>query len=45
VLVKIPGWVSRVVFTGSRGRGGIGRVVRDVIVYKGAKALAAGVGL
>jgi hypothetical protein len=45
VLVKIPGWVSRVVFAGSRGRGGIGRVVRDVIVYKGAKALAAGVGL
>ncbi|MHB1850479.1 MAG: hypothetical protein ACYCVO_16045 [Acidimicrobiales bacterium] len=45
VLVKIPGWVSRVVFSGSRGRGGIGRVVRDVIIYKGAKALAAGVGL
>jgi hypothetical protein len=45
VLVKIPGWVSRVVFSGSRGHGGIGRVVRDVIVYKGAKALAAGVGL
>jgi hypothetical protein len=45
VLVKIPGWVSRVAFSGSRGHGGIGRVVRDVIVYKGAKALAAGVGL
>jgi hypothetical protein len=45
VLVKIPGWVSRVVFSGSRGHGGMGRVVRDVIVYKGAKALAAGVGL
>ncbi len=45
VLVKIPGWVSRDVFSGSRGRGGIGRVVRDVIIYKGAKALAAGVGL
>jgi len=45
VLVKIPGWVSRVVFSGSRGRSGIGRVVRDVIIYKGAKALAAGVGL
>jgi hypothetical protein len=44
VLVKIPGWVSRVVFSGSRG-GGLGRVVRDVIIYKGAKALAAGVGL
>jgi hypothetical protein len=45
VLVKIPGWVSRVVFSGSRGHGGMGRIVRDVIVYKGAKALAAGVGL
>ncbi len=45
VLVKIPGWVSRVVFSGSRSHSGIGRVVRDVIVYKGAKALAAGVGL
>ena len=45
VLVKIPGWVSRVVFAGRKGHGGIGRVVRDVIVYKGAKALAAGVGL
>jgi hypothetical protein len=45
VLVKIPGWVSRVVFSGSRRHGGMGRVVRDVIVYKGAKALAAGVGL
>ena len=45
VLVKIPGWVSKVVFSGSRGHGGLGRVVRDVIIYKGAKALAAGVGL
>jgi len=45
VLVKIPGWVSRVVFSGSKSRGGIGRVARDVIIYKGAKALAAGVGL
>jgi len=45
VLVKIPGWVSRVVFSRSGGGGGLGRVVRDVIVYKGAKALAAGVGL
>ncbi|MGH8995976.1 MAG: hypothetical protein ACRDYB_08120 [Acidimicrobiales bacterium] len=45
VLVKIPGWVSRFVFSGSRGHSGVGRVVRDVIVYKGAKALAAGVGL
>jgi hypothetical protein len=45
VLVKIPSWVSRVVFSGSRGHGGMGRVVRDIVVYKGAKALAAGVGL
>jgi hypothetical protein len=45
VLVKITGWVSRVVFSGSRGHGGMGRIVRAVIVYKGAKALAAGVGL
>jgi hypothetical protein len=45
VLVKIPSWVSRVVFSGSRGRGGIGRVARDVIIYKGVKALAAGVAL
>jgi hypothetical protein len=45
VLVKIPSWVSRVVFSGSRSHGGFGRVVRDVIIYKGAKALAAGVGL
>ena len=45
VLVKIPTWVSRMVFSGSRGHGGMGRVVRDVIVYKGVKALAAGVGL
>lgn len=45
VLVKIPGWVSRTVFSGSRGHSGAGRVVRDVIIYKGAKALAAGVGL
>jgi hypothetical protein len=39
VLVKIPSWVSRVVFSGSRGGGTATRLVRDVIVYKGAKAL------
>ncbi len=44
VLVKIPAWVSRVVFSGSRGHRGMSRVVRDVIIYKGVKALAAGVG-
>ena len=45
VLVKIPTWVGRMVFSGSRRSGGTGRLVRDVIVYKGIKALAAGVGL
>ena len=45
VLVKIPGWVARFVFSGSRSHGGVGRVVRDIVVYKGAKVLAAGVGL
>ncbi len=44
--MKIPSWVGRMVFSGSRGhRGGAGRLVRDVIVYKAVKALAAGVGL
>jgi hypothetical protein len=43
VLVKIPGWVSRSVFSG-RGHG-VGRAVRDVVVYKGATAIAAGAGL
>ena len=45
VLVKIPSWVSRVVFSGSRRHGGLSRVARDVVIYKGVKALAAGVGL
>jgi hypothetical protein len=45
VLVKIPFWVSRLVFSGSRRHGGVGRVVRDVVIYKGVKALAAGAGL
>ena len=45
VLVKIPTWVGRMVFSGSRRSGGTGRLLRDVIVYKGIKALAAGVGL
>ena len=44
VLVKIPTWVGRTVFSGSR-RGGARSVVRDLVVYKGIKALAAGVGL
>jgi hypothetical protein len=42
VLVKIPSWVSRVVFSGSGGRSGVAKVVRDVVVYKGVKMLAAG---
>ena len=45
VLVKIPFWVSRLVFSGSRRHGGVGRMVRDVVIYKGVKALAAGAGL
>jgi hypothetical protein len=45
VLVKIPFWVSRLVFSGSRRHGGVGRIVRDVVIYKGVKALAAGAGL
>lgn len=47
VLVKIPGWVSRAVFSGGGGRrhSAATRVIRDVVVYKGVKALAAGAGL
>ena len=45
VLVKIPTWVGRVVFSGGRGHGGMVRMVRDVVVYKGVKALAAGAAL
>ncbi|MGH9127475.1 MAG: hypothetical protein ACRDY2_00560 [Acidimicrobiales bacterium] len=45
VLVKIPTWVGRMVFSGSRRRGGARSVVRDLVVYKGIKALAAGIGL
>jgi hypothetical protein len=44
VLVKIPSWVSRVVFSGSGGHSGVGKIARDVIVFKGIKLLAAGVG-
>ena len=44
VLVKIPSWVSRMIFSGSR-RGGGRHLVRDVIAYKGIKALAAGAAL
>jgi hypothetical protein len=45
VLVKIPGWVGRFAFSGGSGHGGAVRVVRDVVVYKGVKALAAGAAL
>ncbi|MHB8438536.1 MAG: hypothetical protein ACYDD4_05160 [Acidimicrobiales bacterium] len=46
VLVKIPSWVGRMVFAGGgHGRSGGSRIVRDLIVYKGIKAVAAGVGL
>lgn len=45
VLVKIPFWAGRLVFSGRGHHSGVGRVVRDVVIYKGAKALAAGAGL
>jgi hypothetical protein len=45
VLVKIPTWVSRFAFSGGRGSGGVVRMARDVVVYKGVKALAAGAAL
>jgi hypothetical protein len=47
VLVKIPTWVGRMVFSngGRRHSGGTTRILRDLIVYKGIKAVAAGVGL
>jgi hypothetical protein len=46
VMVKIPTWVGRMVFSSSdHRRSGGGRMVRDLVVYKGVKALAAGVGL
>jgi hypothetical protein len=46
VLVKIPTWIGRSVFSfGGRPGGGATRVVRDLVLYKGARALAAGVGL
>ncbi|MBV9660766.1 MAG: hypothetical protein JO337_06375 [Acidimicrobiales bacterium] len=46
VLVKIPFWASKLVFGGRRrSGGGATRVARDVIIYKGVQALAAGIGL
>lgn len=45
VLVKIPTWVGRMVFAGGRRHGGARSMVRDLVVYKGIKALAAGIGL
>jgi len=46
VLVKIPTWVGRTVFAGAgRRHSGVTRILRDVVVFKGVKALAAGVGL
>ena len=45
VLVKIPFWAGRLVFSGRSHHSGVGRVVRDVVIYKGVKALAAGAGL
>ena len=45
VLVKIPSWVGRVVFSGSRRRGGGTRLLRDLVVLKGIKAVAGVIGL
>lgn len=46
VLVKIPTWVGRMVFAGGgKRRSGGTKIVRDLIVLKGIKAVAAGVGL
>ena len=45
VLVKVPSWVGRLVFSGSRrGSGGVGKGVRDLVIYKGARAILSGVG-
>jgi hypothetical protein len=41
VLVRIPSWVGRAVFGGG-SRGGVGRIAKDLIVYKVAGALKAG---
>jgi hypothetical protein len=42
VLVKIPSWVSRAVFSGRGSRSGMVRhVVRTVVELKGVRALAA----
>jgi hypothetical protein len=45
VLVKVPHWVGRVVFSGRRTHGAVGQVVRSVVIVKGIKAAAAAVGL
>jgi hypothetical protein len=44
VLVKVPTWVSRHIFSGSRRGGSVGRIVRDVVIYRGARSVLAGVG-
>ncbi len=40
VMVRIPTWTSRLVFT-SRSSGGIGRTVRQVAVFKAIRAIGA----
>jgi hypothetical protein len=46
VMVKIPTWVGRMVFSGSGHRsGGTTRIIRDLVVAKGIKTLAAGIAL
>lgn len=44
VLIRIPAWVARSVFGPGHhgGRGGVGRTVRDVVVYKTIGAIKAG---
>ncbi len=44
VLVKVPTWVGRHIFSGSRRGGSVGRIVRDVVIYRGARSVLAGVG-
>ncbi len=41
VLVRIPSWVGRAVFGGGHG-GGVGRAAKNVLLYKAAGALKAG---
>ena len=44
LLVRIPVWMARSVFSG-RGHSQTAHIVRDVVVYKAVRAIAAGAGL